>query len=211
MPLPSAWDPSARDRAIASGRLLRGDVPVLADGAAAGRAKVLLVRDATVPLAGRALSLVRCATGAAWARYADARVAVEAGFGLGAAAAHALVARTRARVATLGLRLWTASVDGALVAAAGAVPVAGDPATARLQEVDVFPGHRGRGHGDASLEALRRLLADGGVTRLVVGADEDDWPLSWYRRRGFTPVARVPRAAGWATDPGPPAPSGARA
>ncbi|WP_448642820.1 hypothetical protein [Geodermatophilus sp. URMC 63] len=61
-----------------------------------------------------------------------------------------------------------------------------------LQEVDVFPGSRGRGNGNALLEALRRLLVAEGVTRLVVAADEGDWPLSWYRRRAFTDVARVP-------------------
>ncbi|MGR7025714.1 GNAT family N-acetyltransferase [Geodermatophilus sp. URMC 62] len=91
------------------------------------------------------------------------------------------MARTRERVAALGL--WLAPGSGHLVAAAGAFRLPGDPGTARLQEVDVLPGSRGRGNGDALFEALRRVLVAEGVTRLVVAADEDDWPLSWYRRR----------------------------
>jgi GNAT superfamily N-acetyltransferase len=183
---------SAADLALASERLLRPGVAPLRGGEAAGAGEVLLVRAAAVRLAGGALDLVPCTTDADWARYAGARVAVEAGFGLDEAAARAMVARTRERGARIGLRLWTAPGP---VAAVAAFPVPGDPATARLQEVDVFPGYRGAGRGDALLEAVRRLLAAEGVARLVVGADEDDWPLSWYLRRGFRAVARVPVAS----------------
>ncbi|SDC57209.1 Acetyltransferase (GNAT) family protein [Geodermatophilus telluris] len=180
------------EAAIASERLLRPGVP---DSAAPGSAKVLLVRSAAPPLASSTLHLVPCGTDADWARYADARVAVEAGLGLDEPAARAMVAGLRARAARLPLQLWLApGTDGDPVAAVAAFRLLADPATARLQEVDVFPGHRGAGRGDALLEAVRRLLVADGVTRLVLGADEDDWPLSWYRRRGFVPVARVPRA-----------------
>ena len=27
----------------------------------------------------------------------------------------------------------------------------------------------------------------------IIGADEDDWPLAWYRRLGFREAARVPK------------------
>jgi GNAT superfamily N-acetyltransferase len=65
-------------------------------------------------------------------------------------------------------------------------------AWARLAEIDVFPAWRGRGYGDAVLAAIVDRLAGEGCTMLVVGADEDDWPLSCYRSRGFRDVARVP-------------------
>jgi len=35
------------------------------------------------------------------------------------------------------------------------------------------------------------MLSAEGVSTVVVGADEDDWPLSWYRRRGFRDTVRV--------------------
>ena len=115
---------------------------------------------------------------------------MEAGFGLDEVAARELVRRTRARSTTLGLRLWLAREDGAVVGAIGAFPVPGTD-VARLQEVDVFPGYRGRGRGTALLEAVRRQLLADGAGLLVVGADEDDWPLGWYLRRGFAPAVRV--------------------
>jgi ribosomal protein S18 acetylase RimI-like enzyme len=73
---------------------------------------------------------------------------------------------------------------------------------ARLQEVDVFPGHRGNGYGEAALTAICAQLASEGLRDIIVGAEEDDWTLSWYRRRGFHDVARVP-SAGLPTPPRP--------
>ncbi|TFV53898.1 GNAT family N-acetyltransferase [Geodermatophilus sp. DF01-2] len=187
-------DPTAL--AVASERLLRPGARVLAGGERPGAGRTLLVRPAAVPIAPLALALQACTTDADWARYAVRRVEVEAGFGLDPEQARALVRRTRERTGGLGLRLWLAAgPDGDLVGAVGAFLLPADAGTARLQEVDVFPGHRGRGHGDALLEAVRRRLAADGVGRLLVGADEDDWPLGWYRGRGFRPVARVSRAA----------------
>ncbi|MGY1703911.1 GNAT family N-acetyltransferase [Geodermatophilus sp. SYSU D00697] len=182
------------DRAVATERLLRPGVRVLGDGEDAGAGRTLLVRSAADPIAGRALPLRACRTEEDWARYAAARLPVEAALGLDEDAARALVGRTRERTVRLGLRLWLApGADGDLVGAIGALRLPSDVRTARLQEVDVFPGHRGAGSGDGLLEAVRRRLAGEGVATLVVAADEDDWPLGWYRRRGFRPVARVPR------------------
>jgi len=64
-----------------------------------------------------------------------------------------------------------------------------------LQEVDVFPSWRG--YGDALLAAVLELLVAEGSNTVVVGADEDDWPLTWYRRRGFCDVARGRRRLPW--------------
>jgi predicted N-acetyltransferase YhbS len=121
------------------------------------------------------------------------RVEVEAGFGLSEIEARALVRRTRERGTQLGLRLWLATSPGAeLVGAIAAFPVPGsNGVVARLQEVDVFPAHRGSGLGRPLMEALRRELHQGAMQHMVVGADEDDWPLAWYRRLGFRLVARV--------------------
>ncbi len=62
---------------------------------------------------------------------------------------------------------------------------------ARLQEVDVFPPWRGQEFGNAVLPAVVDLLAGEGSAVVAVGADEDDRPLSWYRRRGFHDVGHV--------------------
>ena len=56
----------------------------------------------------------------------------------------------------------------------------------------MFPLWRGQGYGDALLAAVLEVLAREGSRTVVVGADEDDWPLSWYRTRGFHDSARVP-------------------
>ncbi len=41
-----------------------------------------------------------------------------------------------------------------------------------------------------SRQVLAMLSAEG-VSTVVVGAGEDDWPLSWYRRRGFRDTGRM--------------------
>jgi GNAT superfamily N-acetyltransferase len=181
-----------KELALGTERALRPDaVEVAADSAVAG--KTLLVRDASVPFSPHALTLVPCTSDMHWAAYEAARIPVEAAFGLDEAEARAMVRRTRDRAGAIGLQLWlaTGQPEG-VVGAIGAFRHPGPTASAaRLQEVDVFPGHRGHGLGTALLEGVRRLLAAENVTTMVVGADEDDWPLSWYRRLGFRDVVRV--------------------
>ena len=58
----------------------------------------------------------------------------------------------------------------------------------------MFPPWRGRGYGDALLVAVFGLPAAEGSSTVVVGADVDDWPLGWYRKRGFREIARLPAA-----------------
>ncbi|MBT0769427.1 GNAT family N-acetyltransferase [Kineosporia sp. J2-2] len=151
--------------------------------------KSLLTR-ATHP-ATTELSLTPISGEADWARYERFRIEVEAGFGVGPELARAMVTTLRERTVHLGLTMLFARTTGDVVGAVGFFRLT-DPAWARLQEVDVFPAWRGRGFGNALLSAVSAHLAGIGVGTSVVGADEDDWPLSWYRRRGFTVVTRVP-------------------
>lgn len=91
------------------------------------------------------------------------------------------------------MRLWLAIGQAGKVVggvAAFRCPDRASPA-ARLQEVDIFPAHRGQGLGTALLEGVRDLLLSEGVSSLVIGADEDDWPLGWYRSLGFRDLLRV--------------------
>jgi ribosomal protein S18 acetylase RimI-like enzyme len=184
-----------KELAFGTERAVRPDaVEIAADSAEAGKA--LLVRDTSVPFGPRALTLVACTSDELWARYEEARVVVEAAFGLDAAAARAMVRRMRERAGAIGLRLWlaTGEPDG-VVGGIGAFRYPGPTArAARLQEVDVFPAHRGRGLGTALLEGVRRVLVAEDVATMVVGADEEDWPLDWYRRLGFRQVVRVNRS-----------------
>jgi GNAT superfamily N-acetyltransferase len=144
--------------------------------------KTLLVRPTREPLPARAeLVLTPIVSEAGWSRYEQARIDVEAGFGVGPEQARVMVAGLRERA---GLSMF-------LAGPVGAVGYFLTPAAARLQEVDVFPAWRAKGYGDALLAAVLRHLADRGVDTAIIGADEDDWPLGWYRRRGFVPVARV--------------------
>jgi len=160
--------------------------------------KALLVRNTRRPFAPHALTLQACDSDEQWSRYEDHRIPVEASFGLDEPAARALVRRTRRRAALLSMRLWLATepTHDDLVGGIAAFrhPESTGPA-ARLQEVDVFPTYRGQGHGAALLESARRLLVHEGVRTLVIGADEDDWPLGWYRRLGFREVVRVSKPA----------------
>lgn len=144
--------------------------------------KTLLVRSTREPFpARRTLTLTPIASEAGWSRYEQARIEIEAGFGVGPDEARAMVGALRQRP---GISLFFADP-------AGAIGYFGQNGAARLQEVDVFPAWRGKGYGDALLAAVLRHLADHGVETAIIGADEDDWPMGWYRKRGFAPIARV--------------------
>jgi GNAT superfamily N-acetyltransferase len=161
---------------------------------AVGRAKALLVRPtAQSDFARRRVYLHAVATEYDWRDYTEHRVAVEAGFGLDEWRARSMVEALRRRCGPLGMGLYLAYVHGKLVGAIGRLRLdSPHRGWARLQEVDIFPSWRGRGYGDGLLTAVLDLLTAEGSTMAVLGADEDDWPLSWYRRRGFRDVARVP-------------------
>lgn len=159
--------------------------------------KILLARDASAPFSPCSLSLQTCDSDHLWALYEDYRVPVERELGLDEAAARALVRRTRERAVHLGLQLWLATAGaGQIVGGIAAFcPDQDGMSAARIQEVDVFPPHRGHGLGRALLEGVRLHLSSQGVRTLIIGADEDDWPLNWYRRLGFRDVARVEKPA----------------
>lgn len=178
--------------ALLTERSLRPDCLALGEeDAVVGKA--LLARDASTPFGPWSLDLQACDSDEGWALYEDHRVPVEREFGLGEAEARAMVRLTRDRAVRLGLRLWLATDAGGQVVGGIAAFRHSQDATgaARLQEVDVFPSHRGQGFGSALLEAARLHLGSEGASVLIIGADEDDWPLHWYRRLGFHDVARV--------------------
>jgi GNAT superfamily N-acetyltransferase len=182
-----------KELALDTERALRpGVVQISEEVGAAGKA--LLVRDARQPFAARGLTLLACTSDEQWCQYEDHRIPVEASFGLDEAAARDLMRLTRERTALLGMRLWLAAgqTHDDLVGGIAAFrhPEPTGPA-ARLQEVDVFPAYRSQGYGAALLESARRLLVREGIRTLVIGADEEDWPLGWYRRLGFREVVRV--------------------
>jgi uncharacterized protein (DUF952 family)/GNAT superfamily N-acetyltransferase len=65
-----------------------------------------------------------------------------------------------------------------------------DGATAWLNDVVTEPEHRGRRHGDALLAEAMAVAAEAGCDVVGLGAVADDWPRSWYARRGFAEVNR---------------------
>nr|WP_277628237.1 GNAT family N-acetyltransferase [Arsenicicoccus dermatophilus] len=96
------------------------------------------------------------------------------------------------RCTRLGLRMYFATVGSTRVGAVGIFRVKEQGVTcARIQEVDIFPGHRGKGYGDLLMAGVTAQLRQDGVDTVAVGADEDDWPVTWYERHGFRRIARV--------------------
>ena len=180
--------------ALATEQWLYPDTRPLGADEAAVCGKTLLVRSVGEPFrTTMSVSLRRIASARHWQLYEDQRIAVEAGFGVGVDEAVRRVRRLREGTERTGVDLYLAHDERRLVGAVGRfrLPVPDRP-WARLQEVDVFPSWRGFGYGDALLAAAIGLLSDEGCASVVVGADEDDWPLHWYRRRGFRDAVRVP-------------------
>lgn len=155
--------------------------------------KVLLVRASDVPFAEDELQLLQLRNDDDWATYLEHRIRVESELGVSAEQASIMVDAMRQRTSAPGIDCYLAHHGSRTVGAISWFHVPGDQKAARLQEVDVFPECRGVGYGNRLLEAARSTLRASDVTMLVVGADEDDWPLDWYRRKGFRAVARVPK------------------
>ncbi len=155
-------------------------------------AKVLLARSTAEPLyALHRVHLTPVISEQDWRAYEAQRLIVEDEFGVAETKARKMITALRDRRARLGLELYLAREGKSRVGAIGRFRLPAHPC-ARLQEVDVFPPWRGQGYGNALLAAALDLLDTEGSSTAVVGADEDDWPLGWYRRRGFRDVARVP-------------------
>ncbi|WP_438493024.1 GNAT family N-acetyltransferase [Streptomyces asiaticus] len=105
---------------------------------------------------------------------------------------HDLVERRTARRAGAEEVLFLAAHDdsGEIVSWADLYlePAAG---VAQIEEVATAEPYLRRGYADSVLAgALRRAAAAGCALRFLV-ADQDDWPLRWYGRRGFRAVGRV--------------------
>ncbi|MFI8990642.1 GNAT family N-acetyltransferase [Streptomyces antimycoticus] len=105
---------------------------------------------------------------------------------------HDLVERRTARRAGAEEVLFLAAHDDSGEVASWAdlylEPAAG---IAQIEEVATAEPYLRRGHADAVLTAaLRRAAAAGCGLRFLV-ADQDDWPLHWYGRRGFTAIGRT--------------------
>lgn len=80
--------------------------------------------------------------------------------------------------------------DGRPVGGARVMGV-GSGSVRQIEEVEVVEAARGTGAGRAVMAAsiARAVVDDPDLVFLV--ADQDDWPLDWYRRLGFVPIART--------------------
>ncbi|WP_234327261.1 GNAT family N-acetyltransferase [Streptomyces sp. NRRL WC-3742] len=61
---------------------------------------------------------------------------------------------------------------------------------AQLEDLVTATPHRGRSHGDTLLATGLALAAAVGIPHLFLLAAADDWPRTWYTRRGFTEIGR---------------------
>jgi uncharacterized protein (DUF952 family)/GNAT superfamily N-acetyltransferase len=66
-----------------------------------------------------------------------------------------------------------------------------DGATAAVDSVLTDPAARGRGHADAVLARAVDIAAGTGCDLVVLEAAADDWPHTWYTRRGFATLGSV--------------------
>jgi GNAT superfamily N-acetyltransferase len=183
---------STLESALFSERLL-GHAPVIAGESEARR--VLLVKDLSpeVSLSSSGGALRRIESERDWQVYVEERSKVERAYGLDERAVRGVVGAMRRTSEELRpaaeLEWYFFSVEAEVVGAVGLlVYVFEDRCCARLQDVDVFPEWRRRGHGNAMLAAAERE-ASARAGLVSVAADRGDWPRGWYRRRGYREVA----------------------
>jgi N-acetylglutamate synthase-like GNAT family acetyltransferase len=63
-----------------------------------------------------------------------------------------------------------------------------DQGIAQIEDVMTAEAHTRRGYADTVLATALREAAGCGLVFLL--AEADDWPRTWYARRGFTPIGR---------------------
>ena len=79
--------------------------------------------------------------------------------------------------------------DGDEVVASADLAVRGD--AAEIDAVATLPSHRGRGYADALVAACVDAGAKAGCAQVYLEALADDWPRTWYGRRGFIERGQV--------------------
>lgn len=62
---------------------------------------------------------------------------------------------------------------------------------AEIEEISVISAARGQGVGDSLLLSSAEITGKYGNEHMVLIADKDDWPLQWYRRRGFVELGEA--------------------
>jgi GNAT superfamily N-acetyltransferase len=158
--------------------------------------KVLLARETARSdvLPDSRLRLIRSSK--EWAQYEDERLLIEQAYGLSPTEVATVVQHMKRSTSRHPIGWHFYEVDQAAVGAVGffEFAFAGQP-YCRLQDVDVFPRFRGRGYGNGLLQSCSSHAAACGAKALVVGADEDDWPLQWYIRHQFVPLCQAPKAS----------------
>ncbi|MGL4573865.1 MAG: GNAT family N-acetyltransferase [Burkholderiaceae bacterium] len=180
----------AAHAALQSEKLLFGSVVEMPQGT---ENRALLVWQ-TTPAAQTVQNaqFIEIADDAAWQRYTQARIRIEEGFGVTALGAAQMVAHMRASAKLHPIRWYFLRTGGAEIGAIGRyIFEHASKRYMRLQDVDVFPEYRGHGYGNLLLAAAQSLAVTQDSDFLIVGADEDDWPLAWYMRKGFVRVATV--------------------
>ncbi len=130
-----------------------------------------------------------------WSQYERERAAVEEAYGVTPTQVEAVVGHMRRSAARHPIRWHFYETEEVVVGAVGFFEYSTEGSFyCRLQDVDVFPRFRRHGHGNGLLSASLAHAQALGARALTVCADEDDWPLHWYVRHQFVPLATVPKA-----------------
>ena len=190
---PKSAEVPSSEAALASEALLFGAV----QPADAAPGKWLLGLVARPSLRAPALHLIHSEDD--WQHYLALRVEVERAWGMDPTGTAVMVRAMRERQRRLPIDWAFLRVNGQAVGAIGLLRfMHGASACGRLQDVDIFPAFRHQGYGNMLLDAVQAWAQNEPrpVKQLFVAADEDDWPLAWYERRGFMRLVRVGKQAG---------------
>lgn len=134
------------------------------------------------------LRLEAVTTPAQWQQLAAYREEIELAVGGSPGEGEHMTAFQRFRAPHLQGHWYVAWAEGKPVASGGIFALKSPLGTLmRLQDIDVFPTYQGQGFGNQLLQAL--LFLAHGTAGVGVRAEAHDWPLQWYQRRGFYPVA----------------------
>lgn len=97
--------------------------------------------------------------------------------------------RTARRRGAADVRFIAARAEDGTIASWADLYLDGDQRIGQIEDLVTADAHTRRGHADAVLATALRLAARS-CDLFFLMADAEDWPHTWYARRGFTPIGR---------------------
>jgi N-acetylglutamate synthase-like GNAT family acetyltransferase len=127
-----------------------------------------------------------------WQFYYRSRVVIESAYGITAFQVYYMIKRMKLLMKKFNIIWYFLERQGVKVGAIGIYYFSFENINfVRLQDIDIFPEFRRFGYGNSLLDLLLLYMLEQKIQHIFVGAEQNDWPITWYQRRGFQKICGI--------------------